>query len=1038
MNNQPLLTVIIPMYGVEKFIAKCLDSVTMQSYSNLEILCVNDGTKDRSAEIAEEYAKKDERVHVINNPQNMGLFRARVEGLKVAKGEYIAFVDADDYIGIDWYRLLIKKITEEKADMVIGNEVSVDENGRYYYHNNYKSFTKSHDTLVGDRVLDAFYEQGGGCYAWHVVWDKVYSAELMRKCMPYLLKIDYHLIMCEDIAFSSVFYTHARKLCFADADCYYYYRHSGASTAAPTTKEKLIKNITDVGNVFKFVASSLKSYDESKYSKHKDHIEQLKARYQRIWRNSVVSSQMDKEEDVLDAMEAAFGERNGEESRPFDFWFYDITSDKSLRYEWMKHLIFINKDTSVISFDIFDTLIKRPFYTPSDLFIILGGKIKKEYPFINEASFPKMRMEAEQLARSNSKYEDITLTEVYKTLANLYELDEAAAAKLKSYEEEAELKYCTARETAKELFDLALVSGKRVIITSDMYLEKPFVEKLLEKNGYVGYSDLFLSSDAKALKATGSLYRHVINTLKVNPSEILHIGDNWGADILKAQEAGMQAYFMPKATDAFENIFGDIYTGNGAYPFKNKYGAVSDSTVFMSQLPARCALAVMANNAFDNPFTVFQPKSNFNGDSYYMGYYGLGMHVLGLAEWMYRKALDEGYSKIVFLARDGKLIKEAFDVLCKVKGSDIKTEYFYATRKSLMPFSIKAAEDFYNIDAYVGVQYHTPRSILKMFEQILLPLDENAEKKYAARKVELDSKIHGNAEFRSFVKALIEISFSEELLKSNFDKASYAFKSIFDEHTATFDMGYSGRLQSIICDLAGCSVDTFFMFTNGYNTSIHSQDRFRVHSYYDFTPTIQSIVREFFMSDPSPSCYGYEIDGKKITPLLEAYTESNSEDCTYAVKQMQKAALTYCKDYWSIFGDMGDDFIARRSDYAIAFDHFLITATEFDRFVFRSSMVDDEVFSGYTVSGMEAIWAYHISRTQIGEYTPPPILTVEEYLNSLNCGKLKKAMTYLLFDRKTLKDKFKEKFKNHKIFLAICGFLYSIPRGIYRLFKKNK
>ena len=97
--KQPLISVIIPVYGVEKYIAQCLESVINQKYKNLEIIVVNDGTKDRSAEIAKEYAAKDSRIKVFDF-ENGGLSVARNRGLEIATGDYISYIDSDDWIDL--------------------------------------------------------------------------------------------------------------------------------------------------------------------------------------------------------------------------------------------------------------------------------------------------------------------------------------------------------------------------------------------------------------------------------------------------------------------------------------------------------------------------------------------------------------------------------------------------------------------------------------------------------------------------------------------------------------------------------------------------------------------------------------------------------------------------------------------------------------------------------------------------------------------------------------------------------------------------
>lgn len=112
----PKISIIIPVYNCEKYIEKCIDSVICQSFKDLEIILVDDGSSDRSGEICDEYLKKDERINVIHK-MNGGLSSARNAGINIAKGRYIGFVDGDDYIEKDMYELLYKNICEFDADI---------------------------------------------------------------------------------------------------------------------------------------------------------------------------------------------------------------------------------------------------------------------------------------------------------------------------------------------------------------------------------------------------------------------------------------------------------------------------------------------------------------------------------------------------------------------------------------------------------------------------------------------------------------------------------------------------------------------------------------------------------------------------------------------------------------------------------------------------------------------------------------------------------------------------------------------------------
>lgn len=110
------ISIIIPVYKVEPYLRQCLDSVVNQTYKNLEIILVDDGSPDNCGAICDEYAKKDERIRVIHK-RNEGLPAARNEGIRAATGEWLAFVDSDDWCELDYYEKLIDAVKGHEADI---------------------------------------------------------------------------------------------------------------------------------------------------------------------------------------------------------------------------------------------------------------------------------------------------------------------------------------------------------------------------------------------------------------------------------------------------------------------------------------------------------------------------------------------------------------------------------------------------------------------------------------------------------------------------------------------------------------------------------------------------------------------------------------------------------------------------------------------------------------------------------------------------------------------------------------------------------
>lgn len=142
LTSKPKVSVIIPCYNVEPYLRKCLNSVCNQTLRDIEIICVNDCSPDNSLEILKEYAQNDNRIKIIDFKQNQGVAIARNTAMAKAKGEYIGFVDPDDWIDIDFYEKLYNKAKECNSDLVIGNIRTVL-NGKEINHNvNFDIFSK--------------------------------------------------------------------------------------------------------------------------------------------------------------------------------------------------------------------------------------------------------------------------------------------------------------------------------------------------------------------------------------------------------------------------------------------------------------------------------------------------------------------------------------------------------------------------------------------------------------------------------------------------------------------------------------------------------------------------------------------------------------------------------------------------------------------------------------------------------------------------------------------------------------------------------
>lgn len=291
----------------------------------------------------------------------------------------------------------------------------------------------------------------------------------------------------------------------------------------------------------------------------------------------------------------------------------------------------------VISFDIFDTLLLRPYAKPTDLFLHLE-KIHQT------AGFKDARIQAEKQARQiNADAEDITLDDIYAQLDKKYK-------HCQNLELQLERQILYPNPDLKEIFDYAKKQKKRIIITSDMYLPEDFLSDVLAQKGFAEFDKIYLSSSIRKTKDTGTLYQHILDDLKVKPADILHMGDNLKSDKIKAEKAGLHSIFFPKKIDeVFEN-------NQRAKIFYERH---------QNDLTASVLLGLLAISPADDNYW-----KNF-------GYTYAGPAILAYVNWIYRQLTHDKINDVMFLGRDGYPLKKVFNLLYPDK---FNTHYFYAPR----------------------------------------------------------------------------------------------------------------------------------------------------------------------------------------------------------------------------------------------------------------------------------------------------------------------------------------------------------------------
>lgn len=316
----------------------------------------------------------------------------------------------------------------------------------------------------------------------------------------------------------------------------------------------------------------------------------------------------------------------------------------------------------IISFDIFDTLIFRPFSEPTDVFYFLGERLG----FLD---FKRIRMEAEQEARwekfRRKKSFEVTLKEIWTKLEEKTGLSAEAGMQL---EEELELLFCYANPMMQQVYKRLLEMGKQILILSDMYMSEAFLKKMLEKNGYQGFQKLYVSCEYNKSKGSGELFAMVKKQLGIKDWEMIHVGDNEYSDGKKAKQQKIKPCHYPN---------------------------VNKNTLMCRPYDMSPVIGGAYRGLVNN--TLYCGAEQYSMEYEYGYIYG-GLFVLGYCQFIHEYGKAHGVDKILFLSRDGDIVRQVYQKLYPEE----QTEYVYWSRKAAA--KLMAASDRY--DYFRRFLYH--------------------------------------------------------------------------------------------------------------------------------------------------------------------------------------------------------------------------------------------------------------------------------------------------------------------------------------------
>lgn len=557
---------------------------------------------------------------------------------------------------------------------------------------------------------------------------------------------------------------------------------------------------------------------------------------------------------------------------------------------------FANKieNVEIVSFDIFDTLLERTVLNPHDVFTLVAEQAKADG--LADIDFRAYRVEAELDARKRSEHEEVTIDEIYSSLQVQYDIEDLTLSGLKKLELEVEEKVLVVKPFGKKLLELAQKNNKKVLLISDMYLDRKFIADVVRKNGIkVLNKDLFVSSELRLTKHSGKLFSHILeNNEKLTPW--LHVGDNLHSDIAMPHSLGIQSFYIKHSAKAFFEV-------NQLEKPAGLSTLVELSHQTISETIARKLYG--ANR--------LKHTSQFLGDGYNIGFETLGPIFTGFLNYLNNLLKENNYKKLFFVSRDGYFLKVAYELL-RQNDSTLPISYYFLSSRLLSYSSSFTDKDSVSYVANKDYFPTTLRHLLSVrfnFDDAMFSASENLLSSYGFNTFD-DSVIqhenHNN--FYDFV-----MNFQQEIIHKNNENKNnfieYIDETGLDENSLIVDIGYAGSLQTTLFNLTAKKVDAAYFITNEKVTEL-ATNGLKHHAYIDYNQDVVSSffkyvqLFELFFSATHPSVIGLSKNSDSFKPVYD--TTCFTDNTNKMLARLHKGAIDfvdcYLEQHYDVFTEL--------------------------------------------------------------------------------------------------------------------------------------
>ena len=537
-----------------------------------------------------------------------------------------------------------------------------------------------------------------------------------------------------------------------------------------------------------------------------------------------------------------------------------------------EHLINKIDENEIISFDVFDTLIMRKTLQPQNIFEIVERRIYEENNI--KLDFKNIRVQCER--ELNEKIEAPKFNEIYIELKNKLNIDDDLLEEIKKIEIETELNCIIPRHEMVNIYKYALDNNKKVYLLSDMYFSCEVLEIFLKKCKIYGYEKLIVSSDYGKSKSSGNMFEYYSKLN--NNKKMLHIGDNPRVDIKMAKLYNIETFHIFSSYELF------------------MHSSFKELLVDTSNIDNNIILGLFASSIFNDPFILNGTKGVLHiDDIYQMGYLFIGPLILKFTLWFINKVKNANYSKILFCARDGYLIKEVYDLMVDTLNIDMNTEsiYFKTSRRAATVPTIESENDIELIlkKSFKG----TKGQLLNSRFGITSGLDDIKSEEYI-------TSLSDYNEIKEYV-----LLYKDEIIK-NAKEELKAYKKYLDDINITdldniciFDFVSSGTIQYYLSKVIGKPINGLYFASNGIPNRFYKDFKQIDSLFGNFNEfSVNNNIQKYFLflesilTDRNNTMIKYREDGTFIYEDndLNERDFSKIDECHNGIKNFIKDALS--------------------------------------------------------------------------------------------------------------------------------------------------